>query len=80
MADNQYTVQDLQDNLNYIQDTKALIKQAIINKGQTITDNDTFRSYKDKIAAIKTGEMTEQEYNAAINTAYNILGDEPPQS
>lgn len=80
MADNQYTVQDLQDNLNYIQDTKALIKQAIINKGQTITDSDTFRSYKDKIAAIKTGEMTEQEYNAAINTAYNILGDEPPQS
>ncbi len=80
MADNQYTVQDLQDNLNYIQDTKALIKQAIINKGQTITDSDTFRSYKDKIAAIKTGKMTEQEYNAAINTAYNILGDEPPQS
>ena len=80
MADNQYTVQDLQDNLNYIQDTKALIKQAIINKGQTITDSDTFRSYKDKIAAIKTGKMTEQEYNAAINTAYNILGDKPPQS
>lgn len=80
MADNQYTVQDLQDNLNYIQDTKALIKQAIINKGQTITDSDTFRSYKDKIAAIKTGKMTEQEYNAAINTAYSILGDEPLQS
>ena len=80
MADNQYTVQDLQDNLNYIQDTKALIKQAIINKGQTITDNDTFRSYKDKIAAIKTGKMTEQEYNAAINTAYSILEDEPLQS
>ena len=80
MADNQYTVQDLQDNLNYIQDTKALIKQAIINKGQTITDSDTFRSYKDKIAAIKTGKMTEQEYNAAINTAYSILEDEPLQS
>lgn len=73
MADNQYTVQDLQDNLNYIEDTKNLIKQAIIAKGQTITDNDTFRSYKDKIAAIKTGEMTEQEYNAAVATAKNIL-------
>lgn len=79
MANNQYTVQDLQDNLNYLEDTKNLIKQAIIAKGQTITDNDTFRSYKDKIAAIKTGEMTEEEYNAAMNTAYSILGDEPPQ-
>lgn len=75
MSNSQYTVQDLQDNLNYIEDTKNLIKQAIIAKGQTITDNDTFRSYKDKIAAIKTGEMTEQEYNAAIATANDILGN-----
>lgn len=75
MADNQYTVQDLQDNLNYIEDTKNLIKQAIIAKGQTITDNDTFRSYKDKILAIKTGEMTEEEYNAAMATAQSILED-----
>jgi len=75
MSNSQYTVQDLQDNLNYIEDTKNLIKQAIIAKGQTITDNDTFRSYKDKIAAIKTGEMTKQEYNAAIATANDILGN-----
>ena len=74
MSNPQYTVQDLQDNLNYLEDTKALIKQAIIAKGQTITDNDTFRSYKDKIAAIQTGEMTEEEYNAAIQTAKDILG------
>lgn len=75
MADNQYTVQDLQDNLNYIEDTKNLIKQAIITKGQSISDNDTFRSYKDKILAIKTGEMTEEEYNAAMATAQSILED-----
>lgn len=79
MANPQYTVQDLQDNLNYIEDTKNLIKQAIISKGQSVSDNDTFRNYKDKILAIKTGEMTEEEYNAAMNTAYSILGDEPPQ-
>lgn len=76
MADSQYTVQDLQDNLNYIEDTKNLIKQAIIAKGQSVSSSDTFRSYKDKIAAIKTGEMTEQEYNAAVNTAKDILGVE----
>lgn len=75
MADQKYTVQDLQDNLNYIEDTKNLIKQAIITKGQSISDNDTFRSYKDKILAIKTGEMTEEEYNAAVTTAQSILED-----
>ena len=76
MANNQYTVQDLQDNLNYIEDTKNLIKQAIIAKGQSISASDTFRSYKDKIAAIQTGQMTTEEYNDAIETAQDILGIE----
>ena len=74
MADSQYTIQDLQDNLNYMEDTKNLIKQAIIAKGQSISANDTFRSYKDKISAIQTGMMTEQEYNTAVTTANEILG------
>lgn len=74
MTDQKYTVQDLQDNLNYMEDTKNLIKQAIIEKGQSVTDEDTFRSYKDKIKAIKTGEMTEEEYMNAIETANDILG------
>lgn len=30
--DNNYTVQDLQDNLNYLDETKQLIKAAIIEK------------------------------------------------
>ena len=53
MAD--YTVQDLQDNLDYLNNTKQIIKQSIINKGQTISDTDTFRSYADKINNINTG-------------------------
>ena len=76
MSNPTYTVQDLQDNLNYIEDTKNLIKQAIIAKGQSVSEQDTFRSYKDKIAAIKTGEMTEEEYEDAIDTAKDILGIE----
>ena len=40
MAD--YTVQDLQDNLDYLNNTKQIIKQSIINKGQAISDTDTF--------------------------------------
>ena len=54
MAD--YTVQDLQDNLDYLNNTKQIIKQSIVNKGQSISDTDTFRSYADKISAIETGK------------------------
>ena len=45
----------IQDKLNYLNTTKGLIKQAIIDKGQTIADTDTFRSYANKINAIKSG-------------------------
>lgn len=68
MAD--YTVQDLQDNLDYLNNTKQIIKQSIINKGQSISDSDTFRSYADKISAIETGKgdvklfETEEEMQA----------------
>lgn len=58
MADSKYTVQDLQDNLAYLEETKRQIKQAIIDKGQSISNEDTFRSYVDKIGAIETGVDT----------------------
>ena len=45
----------LQDELDYLQETKVLIKEAIINKGQDITDQDSFRSYVDKIDNIEIG-------------------------
>ena len=51
----QYTIQDLQDNLDYLSETKRQIKNAIIEKGQSISVDDTFRSYADKILAIETG-------------------------
>ena len=43
------------DKLQYLNETKAQIKKAIIDKGQQIGDNDTFRSYVAKIEAIETG-------------------------
>ena len=43
------------DKLNYLKDTKTAIKEAIISKGQEVTDDDTFRSYADKILAITEG-------------------------
>ena len=42
------------DKLDYLKETKEVIKTALINKGQTVNDTDTFRSYGEKIDAIKT--------------------------
>ena len=49
------TPQDLFDNLDYLNETKNLMRQAIENKGQEISDNDTFRSYAIKISNIQSG-------------------------
>lgn len=43
------------DKLNHLNDTKDLIRQAIIAKGISVSESDTFRSYAEKIAAISTG-------------------------
>ena len=39
----------IKHDLDYLEETKGLIKQAIINKGQDIDDTTPFRSYVDKI-------------------------------
>lgn len=46
------------EKLKKLADTKAAIKAAIIAKGQSIADSDTFASYADKISAIETGTDT----------------------
>ena len=47
------------DKLAYLQESKNQIKNAIINKGINVTNEDPFRSYADKIQQIKeTGETT----------------------
>lgn len=43
------------DKLTYLQETKTAIKDAIIAKGVTVEDTDTFRSYADKIDLLKDG-------------------------
>ena len=48
----------LNDKLNYLAGTKAAIKTAITGKGVTVADNDTFRSYAEKISVIETGVDT----------------------
>lgn len=55
----------IQENLDLLKQTKARIKQAIINKGQSVGDTDTFETYPTKIEAIQTSvqllEAEEQE-------------------
>lgn len=43
------------DKLTYLQETKTAIKNAIIAKGVTVDDTDTFRSYANKIDSLKSG-------------------------
>ena len=45
----------INDKLTYLAGTKDAIKQAIITKGVSVADNDTFRSYASKINDIESG-------------------------
>lgn len=55
MPENESTIME---KLAYLEGTKTSIANAIIAKGQEITENTTFREYASKIAAIPTGGST----------------------
>lgn len=57
------------DKLNYLEETKQSIRAAIENKGVTISDIDSFRSYGDKINNIQVGEGT----NPGFEYDYSLL-------
>ena len=60
----------IDSQLAYLEETKLLLKDAIINKGQNIQDTDTFRSYANKIDQIST--LTEETADATA-TADDIV-------
>lgn len=64
--------ESIDNKLKYLNDTKQLIRQAIVNKGQSITDSTPFRDYVDKITDIQTGSDTSD----ATATANDILSPE----
>lgn len=45
---------NISEQLDILEETKLQIKQAIINKGQPVSDSDSFRSYVQKIEDIST--------------------------
>ena len=60
----------IKQKLDYLEQTKELIRQAIIDKGVLVTEDATFRSYVEKIGNIETGGdipihlVTQEEYDA----------------
>lgn len=69
----------INDKLEYLNKTKQDIKQAIINKGQNITDEDTFRSYVDKINEIQLGVLSEEEAQSLNTNLDLILNEKVPE-
>lgn len=66
----------IDEQLTLLETTKEDIKQAIIDKGQEVESSDTFASYANKILAIQTGKMTEEEFEEANELLDDILGIE----
>lgn len=63
------------DRLEYLKETKRQIKEAIIDKGQTISDSDPFRSYVAKIEAIETGTPINNQ-NKSITSDGSYTADQ----
>lgn len=70
----------LYENLEYLNETKGIIKQAIIDKGVEIDENTSFREYADKISDITTGGSgdiklfeTQEDMQADVNPQENDL-------
>lgn len=59
------------DKLNRLNATKTAIKEAIISKGQSVSENDTFNSYAQKISNIQTGTDTSDATATADNLTFS---------
>lgn len=59
------------DKLRYLNDTKEAIKAAIVSKGQSVSESDTFRSYAEKIRNINGGSGSD---NGAYDAKLTLQG------
>ena len=68
----------IQDKLAYLGETKGLIKQAIVAKGVSVSESDTFRSYANKIEAIQTGgggTVNLPDGTKFVNSTFTTISD-----
>lgn len=63
------------EKLNHLKQTKEEIKTAIKNKGVTVADTDTFRSYADKIDDIVVSKTQAKTLSVTENTTTTITPD-----
>lgn len=54
-------------NIQRLQETKEAIKQALTNRGVSVSNSDTFYSYAEKIAAISSGKYEKANLNILDN-------------
>ena len=60
------------NKLNYLNETKELIKEALREKGVEVSDTATFRSYADKVKSISTGITPEGTMLIQQNGIYDV--------
>lgn len=60
------------EKLTYLNDTKTAIKNAVVAKGVSVSDTDTFRSYADKIGQISGGSAPATKFGVSFD---NLLGN-----
>ena len=60
-------INEFQEQLDILKETKAQIKQSIIDKGKEVSDVDSFRSYANKIDEIVTLEEGTSDANATAD-------------
>lgn len=64
----------INEKLTYLNETKEAIKTAITNKGVTVEDADTFRSYAEKIDSIVGGASIDTYIETSFESSEKYIG------
>ena len=65
------------EKLTYLNNTKTAIKNAVIAKGVSVSDTDTFRSYADKIGQISGGgSAPATKFGVSLDNIFPVAGSE----
>lgn len=67
---------NIDEQLDILEETKSQIKQAIISKGQSVSDEDSFRSYATKIGNISTLNL--QTKSVTPTTQQQVIEPDAP--
>ena len=61
------------DKINYLKQTKATIRQSIIDKGVDIPENTKFRDYSSKISSISSGASNDNNAKVIVDSSTTSL-------